>query len=134
MSPSVTATTLDVKPGSLVGSLGALNLFFRALYMESLHMFTRTLSKGMFRCQSGANLRYSAIIRLEGNSCKLVRVGVNNSGLVRRKTTGLGGLSRGVSAAGVGSPSFLVVLATMKDFTCHERSKMCIIPVNYLGS
>ncbi len=60
-------------------------------------------------------------------------MGLNNSGLVRRKTGDLGTVRSGVSASGVGTPSFLVILANADSCTCHHSSNICIIPVKYLG-
>ncbi len=133
VSPSVTITTLKLNPTSLVGSLRAFKLLFRALYVHSLHVCTSTVSKGVCRCHSGAKLRYSTILRVEGKTCNLVRVGVNKASTVRRKTGALVGLTSGVSAAQVHRPSFVVVVATINSCTCHHGSNVLVIPVKYLG-
>lgn len=100
--------------------------------MQSFHMCTSTLSNSIFRFHSEAKLRYSTILRLQSNQCKLVRIGLKKGQLVRRNTTGLVGLTSGVSAAAVSGPDFLVITANANRCDFAHQSNIVITPVEAL--
>lgn len=134
VDPSIAAAALALGPGDLMADLNTFGLLFETMCLRDLRVYTDALGGEVYHYRDRSGLEADAVIHLHNGAYGLVEVKLGGESLVDEGAKSLLSLRNKIDASTTGSPSFLMVLTAVGDYSYYREDGVFVVPLAVLGA
>lgn len=134
VDPSIAAAALALGPGDLMADLNTFGLLFETMCLRDLRVYADALGGEVYHYRDRSGLEADAVIHLHNGAYGLVEVRLGGESLVDEGAKSLLSLRNKIDASTTGSPSFLMVLTAVGDYSYYREDGVFVVPLAVLGA
>lgn len=134
VDPSIAAAALALGPGDLMADLNTFGLLFETMCLRDLRVYADALGGEVYHYRDRSGLEADAVIHLHNGAYGLVEVKLGGESLVDEGAKSLLSLRNKIDASTTGSPSFLMVLTAVGDYSYYREDGVFVVPLAVLGA
>lgn len=130
--PSIAVAALGIGPQDLINDLETFGLLFETMCVRDLRIYADALSGSVYHYRDKNGLECDAVIHLRNGSYGLVEIKLGGDNLIDEGAKTLKALSAKVDTNKMKSPSFLMVLVGIGNFSYQRDDGVWVVPVSSL--
>lgn len=134
VDPSIAAAALALGPGDLMADLNTFGLLFETMCLRDLRVYADALGGEVYHYRDRSGLEADAVIHLHNGAYGLVEVKLGGESLVDEGAKSLLSLRNKIDVSTTGSPSFLMVLTAVGDYSYYREDGVFVVPLAVLGA
>lgn len=134
VDPSIAAAALALGPGDLMADLNTFGLLFGTMCLRDLRVYADALGGEVYHYRDRSGLEADAVIHLHNGAYGLVEVKLGGESLVDEGAKSLLSLRNKIDVSTTGSPSFLMVLTAVGDYSYYREDGVFVVPLAVLGA
>ena len=132
--PAIAAAALGAGPKDLVNDLSTFGLLFESLCVRDLRVYAQALDGDVFHYRDKRGLECDAVVHLRDGRYGLVEVKLGGDKLIEEGASSLCRLRDEIDVERMPTPSFLMVLTGVGDFSYPREDGVLVVPIATLGA
>ena len=117
-----------------MADLNTFGLLFKTMCLRDLRVYADALGGEVYHYRDRSGLEADAVIHLHNGAYGLVEVKLGGESLVDEGAKSLLSLRNKIDASTTGSPSFLMVLTAVGDYSYYREDGVFVVPLAVLGA
>ncbi|MDE7149894.1 MAG: DUF4143 domain-containing protein, partial [Bacteroidales bacterium] len=135
VDPSIAVAALGLGPADLTDDLNTLGLFFEALCIRDLRVFSERLSGKVYHYRDKNGLECDAVVHLRNGQYGLVEIKLGGQSLIDEGVKTLNALERQIDTTRMKAPSFKMILTAVGQYAYRRpEDGIYVIPIGCLGA
>ena len=132
IDPSIATTALGASPNDLLNDLETMGLMFETLAVRDLRVYADALEGQVYHYRDKKGLECDAVVHLRNGSYGLIEIKLGGDTLIDEGAKSLTTLAADIDTTRMKSPSFLMVLTGIGDFSYQRDDGVYVVPVGCL--
>lgn len=132
IDPSIAVAALGLGPEDLVADLKTFGLLFETMCIRDLRVFADVLNGNVYHYRDKTGLECDAVIHLRNGSYGLVEIKLGGDKLIEEGAENLKKLRNKIDVTKMKSPSFLMVLIGVGDYSYRRKDGVYVVPIGCL--
>ncbi len=132
MDPSIATTALGASPNDLLNDLETMGLMFETLAVRDLRVYADAMDGQVYHYRDKKGLECDAVIHLRNGSYGLIEIKLGGDTLIDEGAKSLTTLVADIDTNRMKSPSFMMVLTGIGDFSYQRDDGVYVVPVGCL--
>lgn len=131
--PSIATAALGASPADLVADLNTFGLIFESMCIRDLRVYASALGGSVAHYRDKVGTEADAIVHLRDGSYGLIEVKLGGDAAIDEGAESLQVLAKKIDQDRMGSPSFLMVLTGIGDYSYCREGGVMVVPIRALG-
>ena len=132
IDPSIATAALGLGPDDLIGDLNTLGLFFEAMCVRDLRVFSEVLNGRLYHFRDKSGLECDAVIHLRNGKYGLIEIKLGGETLINAGAETLNTLADKIDTNRMKSPSFKMILTAVGDYAYRRSDGIYVVPIGVL--
>lgn len=133
IDPSIATSALSIGPNDLLNDLKSFGLFFETLAVRDLRVYADALLGNVFHFRNAAGLECDAVLHRRNGTYGLIEIKLGGPDLIEKGATTLTELKEKIDTDKMPSPSFLMVLTAVGDYSYQRPlDGIWVVPIGCL--
>ncbi|WP_349665790.1 ATP-binding protein [Xylanibacter muris] len=132
VDPSIAVAALEMGPDDLIGDLNTMGLLFETMAVRDLRCYADALAGTMYHYRDKSGLECDAVMHLRGGRYGLIEVKLGGSTGIEEGAMTLKALAEKIDTDKMKSPSFLMVLTAVGQFSYTRKDGVLVVPIGCL--
>lgn len=132
IDPSIAVAALGLGPEDLIADLKTFGLLFETMCIRDLRVFADVLNGNVYHYRDKTGLECDAVIHLRNGSYGLVEIKLGGDKLIEEGAENLKKLRNKIDLTKMKSPSFLMVLIGVGDYSYRRKDGVYVVPIGCL--
>ncbi len=131
--PSIATAALGASPADLVADLNTFGLTFESMCIRDLRVYASAIGGSVAHYRDKSGTEADAIVHLRDGSYGLIEVKLGGETAIDEGAKSLSTLADKIDQGRTGSPSFLMVLTGLGDYSYCREDGVMVVPIRSLG-
>ncbi len=132
VDPSIASAALGIGPNDLINDLKTFGFLFETLCVRDLRVFADSLNGEVYHYRDKDDLECDAVIHLRNGKYGLIEIKLGGDSLIEEGAKNLKALSNKIDTEKMKTPSFLMVLVGVGDYTYRRHDGVIVVPIGCL--
>ncbi len=132
IDPSIATTALGASPDDLLNDLETMGLMFETLAVRDLRVYADAMDGQVYHYRDKKGLECDAVVHLRNGSYGLIEIKLGGDTLIDEGAKSLTTLAADIDTTRMKSPSFMMVLTGIGDFSYQRDDGVYVVPVGCL--
>lgn len=132
IDPSIATAALGLGPNDLIGDINTLGLFFEAMCVRDLRVFSEVLNGRLYHFRDKSGLECDAVMHLRNGKYGLIEIKLGGETLINAGAETLNTLADKIDTNRMKSPSFKMILTAVGDYAYRRSDGIYVVPIGVL--
>lgn len=134
VDPSIATAALGAGPSELVNDLKTFGLLFESLCIRDLRIYADALDGEIFHFRDKTGLECDAVVRLRNGRYGLCEIKLGGDNAIDEGAMNLRKLAAKIDTDKMHTPSFLMVITGVGDYSYPREDGVFVVPIATLGA
>jgi predicted AAA+ superfamily ATPase len=133
VDPSIATAALGIGPADLMNDLNTMGLFFEAMCVRDLRVFSEALNGKVYHYRDKSGLECDAVVHLRNGQYGLIEIKLGGQALINDGVETLHLLAEQIDTSRMKAPAFKMILTATGEYACRRpEDGIYIVPIGCL--
>ena len=133
VDPSIATAALGMVPADLINDLNTMGIFFEAMCVRDLRVFSEALNGKVYHYRDKSGLECDAVVHLRNGQYGLIEIKLGGDSLIKEGAETLNALAEQIDTTRMKSPAFKMILTATGEYAYRRpEDGIYVIPIGCL--